>query len=386
MSFLRIENYLKDISDATGSLSALGAKEATQQSVLAELENIGVVLGQVELDTSALTLAVGLPSDVAETDYTQSGSLISWQKGIMQVLTNVWNEPENTLRTTVERIATKVSTVNSTTTLLGPNEEFVGEWEYIADHSIISVIVKADVVSAADGLHIEYSSAGVNRLSGDKYTIAAAPNPDDDGKVFTFGSYGAYARVRYKNGGTGQAFFDLQTMLHPAYCKPSSHRISEPITDETDAEMALAVITAKRDSGMYAIVGANNRGSLRVTTDRPSESRNGTQIDAMVEYQTTNQTILTVPDGYTFYLTSYQVHYLNDSVSNFGRLVLRDGTTQRVPFLSGIRSGGSGATATAIANPTDFSEPIPFTTNVNAFILGGTITYSIFINGYLEAN
>lgn len=298
------------------------------------------------------------------------------------ILADIWSDSENAIRAVVETIRATTSTVNSTSTLLGAGASFTGTFESCADFSIISVLVRSDEASATDGLIVEWSHDGVTVIADDFFTI-----PADEGKIFTFGSYAEFYRVRYVNGATPQGLFVIQTILHPAYCKPSSHRISEPITDDTDAEMVLAAITAKKEDGTYAVVQANNNGSFMVAqTDRPSESRGRVHVDTALEFQTTDQTVHTVTAGKRFFLTTIGIVYLNDSPTAFGRLVIRDGAggTIKIPYLSGIKSGGSGATATALANPTDFSEPIPFDTSVYVDILAGSITYSIFIIGYEE--
>lgn len=169
--------------------------------------------------------------------------------------------------------------------------------------------------------------------------------------------------------------------------------IETAIGAQSDAE--------KTDSTMSGSVVAWLKGIVKVLADvwddalsvlsvkeiyRPSELRGRSHVDTALEFQTTDQTVHTVTAGKRFFLTTIGIVYLNDSPTTFGRLAIRDGAggTIKIPYLSGIKSGGSGATATALANPTDFSEPIPFDTSVYVDILAGVITYSIFLIGYEE--
>ena len=58
---------------------------------------------------------------------------------------------------------------------------------------------------------------------------------------------------------------NAQTILKKTYVKPSSHRISDPIIDDDDAELVTNVNKAKKDDGTYTNIGATNSGNLRTT-------------------------------------------------------------------------------------------------------------------------
>jgi hypothetical protein len=135
-----------------------------------------------------------------------------------------------------------VSTSNSTTETLDPDEAFTGDWEDITNFGVIVISIKANVASATNGLMVQFSCDGTDGciISDDTFTI-----PADTGKTFSFQAAAQYFKVTYTNGGTIQTDFDLQTVLKPYYVKPSSHRIQDPIIDDDDAELTKAVLTGQ---------------------------------------------------------------------------------------------------------------------------------------------
>lgn len=125
-------------------------------------------------------------------------------------------------------------------------------------------------------------------------------------------------------------------------------------------------------------------GSVEVAlTERSSEVRGRLHVDKHVENVSAfPATIHTVTAGRIFYLMSIGVTGLNTSVAANGRLVIRDDTTVKIPYLVGQAS--SGAPGPIAIAPAAFLEPIPFATDVNIQQLGGTNTVSIYIVGYEE--
>ena len=152
-----------------------------------------------------------------------------------------------------------VDTCNSTATPLAAGASFTGTACDMLDFGIIFVTVYSDQASATDGLSIEQSPDGTNWDLTDNYTIPAAT-----GKVFAFQPACQYLRVVYTNGGVDQTAFRLQTVLKKSNSLPSSHRIQDPIIDDDDAQLQKAVLTAKKDTGVFSNIGATTSGNLRV--------------------------------------------------------------------------------------------------------------------------
>jgi len=127
-----------------------------------------------------------------------------------------------------------VSTDNSTTSNLGIDGVFEGEWEDITNFGVIVISLTSDQSSNTDGLVVQFSSDGTigGIISDDEYTYTANAK-----KTFSFQAAAQYFRVVYTNNDTvEQSSFNLQTILKPYYVKPSSHRIQDSIIDDDDAE------------------------------------------------------------------------------------------------------------------------------------------------------
>ncbi len=145
---------------------------------------------------------------------------------------------------------------NTTITPLGINGKFSGStWQDTLDYGVLSIAVKADVASAIDGLDIQWSNDGVNIVDHDIFTV-----PADNGKTYTFGPAQRYYRVEYTNNDTAaQTEFALTSILRKSYVKPSSHRISDTIIGEDDAELSKSILAIQtNDETTYRNVDIQN--------------------------------------------------------------------------------------------------------------------------------
>lgn len=146
-----------------------------------------------------------------------------------------------------------------------------------------------------------------------------------------------------------------------------------------------SLVSADGDYAPYQLTAS---GAIQVAvTDRPSQSRGRTHVDANIENQALDATgsiIYTVGSGKTFYLTAMTISGLNTATGT-ARLVIRNGSsTNKIPLLIPDRLlGGTGQVQLAAIV---FQEPIPFTTDVRAVELSGDITASIMVSGYEEPN
>ena len=172
-----------------------------------------------------------------------------------------------------------VSTDNSTTTPLAGGAIFTGTWEDITNFGIVVITVKTDQESATDGLMVEFSSDGTNVDSDDTFTI-----PANTGKTFSFQAATQYFRVKYTNGGTGQSAFRLQTILKPYYVKPSSHRISDAIISEDDAELVKAVLTGENPGGTFVNFQSTTAGNFKTSLE---EFENNISVNSNSQLKTT---------------------------------------------------------------------------------------------------
>lgn len=152
-----------------------------------------------------------------------------------------------------------VDSNNSTTTPLGAGATFTGSATEILDYGIIFINVYSDVASTTDGLVIEQSADGTNWYHDDNYTV-----PAGTGKNYSINPYAKYMRVKYTNGSTIQATFDLQTIIKGG-SKPSSHRIQDSISTDDDAELVKAVLTGENGGGAFKNVKVTADGNLAIS-------------------------------------------------------------------------------------------------------------------------
>ena len=150
----------------------------------------------------------------------------------------------------------QVDSGNSSTSTLTANSVFTGSWMDVLEFAHICVQVIASHVSATDGLQLQWSSDGTNIDDDDVFTV-----PANNGKSFTFGPQARYFRIIYTNGPTNQTTFRLHTTLKIHNQKPSSHRISTPLSTDDDAELTKAIISGER------VDLAGQFGNAKVTSD-----------------------------------------------------------------------------------------------------------------------
>lgn len=119
--------------------------------------------------------------------------------------------------------------------------------------------------------------------------------------------------------------------------------------------------------------------------DRPSEKPGRVHKEGVISAATTDQTVYTVTEGKTLYVTSIDLSVFNTSTVSAGRLDLKDGTTIKQTFsMSAAGVGAVAASVPANVNSMIFLEPKQFTTDFNMDVVTGTLTYSVCFTGYEE--
>jgi hypothetical protein len=183
--------------------------------------------------------------------------------------------PQNPLPVDGRGIGGTVDAGNSTTTPLLANATFTGTALDTIDVASIVVFVFADQASATDGMIVEWSTDGTNWDEDDTFTI-----PKNDGKTFSFQAAARYMRIVYTNGGTDQGAFRLQTITKTAAGRGSSHRISDNVSGEDDAELVKAIITGENPGGTFVNFTATTAGNFKVSL----EEVNGVQLPVTDPY------------------------------------------------------------------------------------------------------
>ncbi len=174
-----------------------------------------------------------------------------------------------------------ISTANSSTATLGSGATFTGTFEDVSAFADVSVIVFADVASAANGLKIEWSSDGTNIDEDDLFTIAAGT-----GRRYGFGIMSRYVRVRYVNGGTIQAAFRLQTIYHGGSLgEPRAEK--EEDTAHTSSDIGTFVLGVRNDNaaaltgtdGDYSALAVDSAGRLMVNVSTNAAATDFTKVE-----------------------------------------------------------------------------------------------------------
>lgn len=166
--------------------------------------------------------------------------------------------------------------LSQTTTPLGSGLAYTGAWVDISGCSGLAAFTYADVASATDGLHIRFSDdASTVRDDSDPFTI-----PADNGQYQTITPSLKYAQVSYTNGSSAQATFLNQLHCHKAYMKPSSHRLGEKVTSQSDGELVKAAQAGEYNetlengvSGEFLNGRMSRRGSSLTTLFDPESGR-----------------------------------------------------------------------------------------------------------------
>lgn len=150
---------------------------------------------------------------------------------------------------------TLVSTNNSGSGSLAANAVFTGTADDVSTYGNITVGIYSPV---AGTFTVQWSSdAATWRDDGDIYTITPGTM-----KSTSYGPKAQYFRLIYTNGASIANPLTLQTILRTNHTKPSSHKVSEAISDNSDAELSKAVITARMPSGSYGNVELSNNNDL----------------------------------------------------------------------------------------------------------------------------
>lgn len=156
---------------------------------------------------------------------------------------------------------------NTTTNALGSGGVFTGLWQDALNYGVVSIQVLTDEDSATDGLRIQWSPDKVSISGEDVFSIFG-----NIGKTFTFGPAARYVRLVYTNGATQQTSFFLTTILRRVYVKPSSHRITDLVVGEDDAELVKSIGTGQKPNGEFVNFRATAGGNPTVSLQEYDEA------------------------------------------------------------------------------------------------------------------
>lgn len=151
-----------------------------------------------------------------------------------------------------------VSTNNSSSTTLAADGVFTGTGENISEYNEIQISYRTDVLSATDGIILEFSKDNATWVEYKTYTTTNnIYNSEYNGKFvfFTTNVRKKYFRVIYTNGNTAQNSFKLTT----SYKYENSKTSSSDILDFTDnVKIVRMGSDYKRDIAMGRVAYLSN--------------------------------------------------------------------------------------------------------------------------------
>lgn len=241
-----ISNYpsVQPVSDNGGSLTVdgtinIGNYPLTQQ-----------VSGTVDLGTTTLNALESVTSRIVDevgTPFSSSNPLPVDVGGSLQI---------DNLTVNFEYF---ISTANSTSTPLGANASFVGQWEEVVNYAAITATYYTDQMSAINGAKIQFSNDGVGILYEEAGTVA--------GGVQGYASIapkGRFFRVHYTNGPVAQSFIRNEIAFRFNSPTLAQTAIAAPVTDMSIASQTKAAIVARDASGVWYPVKTTSAGQLFV--------------------------------------------------------------------------------------------------------------------------
>lgn len=263
----------------------------------------------------------------------------------------------------VSSVTGVVSASNSSTATLLSGAVFTGTGTSILGYASISVIAKSNVASATDGLSLQFSSDNTNWDVAYGHTLPAGA-----GRTFKLGIEGQYFRVVYTNGGTGQTYFRLQTILTPTATKHFGMPVGEVIVDGDNAQLTKSVITGVTTAGggAYVDVKVSPSGAVQI----------GGTIDEI--------TTLPLPTGASTSANQTTIIGHVDGIEGLLTTIDADtGTLAAVDFATGtdvaslaVVGGGVEAAALRVTIANDSTGVVSVDDNGGSITVDGAVTVS----------
>ena len=162
------------------------------------------------------------------------------------------------------------STGNSTTTNLLSNSTFTGTGTEVSPiYGVISVCIISDKNSATDGLKFQASIDNTNWETIDDYNYVGGSGLQS----YNFSPSGRYFRLVYVNGPQATTKLVIFTVFRSGYTKSSSHRISDNITGENNAELVKAVLSAMKPDQTFTDIHCTAGGNLKISIEETEIGR-----------------------------------------------------------------------------------------------------------------
>ncbi|UTS51980.1 hypothetical protein [Synechococcus phage BUCT-ZZ01] len=152
-----------------------------------------------------------------------------------------------------------VSEGNSTTTPLGANATFTGQWEDVLKYVSIVVLVNSNQLATSDNIRIDFSTDGVNL----DRSIPVTFQPGGD--YCSFPVQARFFRLRIINGNQAQTFLRAQVQFNTFAESNKLIPLGDTVTNADAALLTKTTIIARSSSGggTFVDVKASPSGALQ---------------------------------------------------------------------------------------------------------------------------
>jgi hypothetical protein len=275
------------ISDNSGSLTVDAvswplptgaATEATLVLVKTNTDNLDVALSTRATESTVATLATQTTAAAIQTVL----EAIRDTAGIKKI-TDPLPAGTNLLGSVdVAHVNGVADATNSSTTPLGSSAAFTGTAFDTLNYPTVVITVKADQVSATDGLSFQWSPDGSSwDVSSNSSVLANA------GRGFHFNHRGRYFRVVYTNGASAQGTFRLGVIHRPTAAGLITKPLDDGLDDNNFAQTVRAVVSAKTPSGSYVAASFDEQGRFVVASPGSTAAQAGFSDGQIVLASTT---------------------------------------------------------------------------------------------------
>ena len=154
-------------------------------------------------------------------------------------------------KVSVEEIQNKISTNNSTTSVLDGDAVYTGTADDISNFANVTIQLDSSHDSAVDGMTFQFSIDNTNWDDVYTFTYTAA----EGARRFQFPATAQFFRIVYTNGSTLQTHFRVQTILHVSDILTSIHRLKDDTSPDRSVEIVKsALITRSGITGDFKVV------------------------------------------------------------------------------------------------------------------------------------
>lgn len=210
------------------------------------------LMHQVKFPNSSTSASIQNPNKPIRAEVTKTSGasnitfkVSSWRGGVMGA-----------------EVGSITSIGNFSNTPLIAGSTFTGTFENVSRFVGITIFIRADQVSASNGITFQFSEDGSTVRASFFRTFSAA-DAVNGFKFIAIPVSLPFFRVLYENGGTGQGVFYLQCSYNVAPLQQSIDGIESTISSTSSATMVRNIASAANDSGTYDNIKRGSSGGLR---------------------------------------------------------------------------------------------------------------------------